>query len=336
MKTLWCDNCQQANKAVEAIRTETYPVKGESIEIEGRFMVCSVCEEIVYYNEFEEKNLKTAYDKYRQQKGLLGPEDIVNIRKKYKLSQRGMAALLGWSPTTIARYEGGAIPSVANNEQLKRFASDFEYARQLYRKSHDKLNPLEARRAKSIFENSKSDEETVEDSVQWLSRFYNSKIEVFRGNQQFDIDTAACMIAFFCQQEKISKSKLMKLLFYADFHMYREHGKSISGLVYCHNHFGPIPLHHGMLLDCLLNLQTIKLEDIEGPYEGEYVVPLITCSDRNVFTEEEFNVLNEVWQHLGKYSAKDLSIISYKEDAYQKTALFQAISYSFAYSLSAF
>jgi DNA-binding transcriptional regulator YiaG len=65
------------------------------------------------------------YDIYRQKKGLMGPTEIKELRKRLGgLSQRGLSTLLNWSPATIARYETGAIPSIAHNEQLKRLIED--------------------------------------------------------------------------------------------------------------------------------------------------------------------------------------------------------------------
>lgn len=332
MNKYWCDNCQQDRSGVEKIRTETYRVRGEAIDIKGKFMVCASCGEIVCYNEFDERNLIAAYNEYRKRNGLLKPEVIVNIRKKFKLSQRGLGTLLGWSPATIARYESGAIPSVANHEQLKRFATDFDYAYELYNKSKHGLNDLEAKRVHKLFESLKSGEAESEDSVDWLTRFYSSKVEELRGNQEFDIDRVANIVAFLSHRGKVVKFKLMKLLFYADFVAYRDHGKSITGIVYYHNHYGPIPQYHGMLLDCLNNLKSIKLEDYEGPYDGEYVVPLLSFK-KDVFEEEELDVLQEVWERLGGYSAKELSSISHDEEAYQRTALFQESPYNFAYEI---
>lgn len=76
--------------------------------------------------------LNAAFEIYRRKYGLLGPEDIRRIRKKYQLSQRGLASLLGRSPAAAARYETGALPSVPHNEQLKRLHDDMDYVRDLY------------------------------------------------------------------------------------------------------------------------------------------------------------------------------------------------------------
>lgn len=48
----------------------------------------------------------------------MGPADIKKLRKKWKLSQRQLASVLGWSSSTIALCEIGEIPTVGNNRLL--------------------------------------------------------------------------------------------------------------------------------------------------------------------------------------------------------------------------
>lgn len=43
------------------------------------------------------------------------------------LSQRELADLMGWSPTTIALYETGAFPSESNNRILKALINDDDF-----------------------------------------------------------------------------------------------------------------------------------------------------------------------------------------------------------------
>ncbi len=107
----YCPTCNTDRDATVYKREETYPVKGEPITIIADVVVCNVCGDTIYDDELDGRNLERAYADYRKKHGLLSPEDIKQIRAKYGLSQRGISALLGWSPTTIARYETGAIPS---------------------------------------------------------------------------------------------------------------------------------------------------------------------------------------------------------------------------------
>lgn len=55
---------------------------------------------------------------------MVSPEKMKNLRKKWNLSQRKFAKVLGWSPSTVALYETGAIPNVSNNRLLKILIKD--------------------------------------------------------------------------------------------------------------------------------------------------------------------------------------------------------------------
>ncbi|HHV61402.1 MAG TPA: type II toxin-antitoxin system MqsA family antitoxin [Firmicutes bacterium] len=147
----YCPRCKMERESIKIQRQETYPVKGEPITIMASVKVCNVCGTDIFDESLDSENLALAYSRYREQKGLPGPEDIRRIRGRYGLSQRGMAALLGWSPATIARYEAGAIPSVPHSEQLRRFDEDISYAYDLFKAAKNKLGNLERRRVEKAF-----------------------------------------------------------------------------------------------------------------------------------------------------------------------------------------
>lgn len=120
----YCPRCKTERKVKREHRKETYPVKGEPVTIDANVLICSMCGTDIFNEALDSENLALAYSKYRKAKGIVDVDEITKIRKKYGLSQRGIAALLGWSPATISRYEAGAIPSIPHNEQLCRFDED--------------------------------------------------------------------------------------------------------------------------------------------------------------------------------------------------------------------
>jgi putative zinc finger/helix-turn-helix YgiT family protein len=94
------------------------PVKGEPTKIKAKVRICDECGGECYDEELENALFKDAYDLYRQRHNIVSPEEIRAIREKYGLSQRGLAALLGWGEVTIHRYEGGSIADEAHNQLL--------------------------------------------------------------------------------------------------------------------------------------------------------------------------------------------------------------------------
>lgn len=72
----------------------------------------------------DDQAAKLALQKFREQYDVVSPQDIKQLRKKWHLSQRKLAQVLGWSPSTIALYEAGAVPTNGNNRLLKILIKD--------------------------------------------------------------------------------------------------------------------------------------------------------------------------------------------------------------------
>lgn len=110
--------CEQCGKEVEVnyIKKQViHKIYGEDIEVEVTIPYCKEngCELSIL--DLEEERYDQAYNKYRKIKGLLTPEEIKNIREKYGLSQRAFSRVLGFSESTVNRYELGAIQDSVHN-----------------------------------------------------------------------------------------------------------------------------------------------------------------------------------------------------------------------------
>lgn len=86
--------------------TNTYDIRGHEIEITAPA-------------RFDDQAAKLSLEKFRKIYGVVSPDE------KWNLSQRKFAKVLGWSPSTVALYETGAIPNnVSNNRLLKILIKD--------------------------------------------------------------------------------------------------------------------------------------------------------------------------------------------------------------------
>jgi len=331
----FCPKCEAEREFVKTQREETYPVKGEPITIMANVLTCGTCGTDVFDETLDSENLSLAYSQYRKQKGLLGPEEIKKIRERYGLSQRGLAALLGWSPATIARYELGSIPSVAHNDQLCRFSKDVAYARSLFEASAPKLGNLERKRVQKALGSHRADS-VPEKILRILLGLYSRHGESLRGRRRPDLDRLAEMAVFFAAKcPGIAKSKLLKMLWYSDFLCYRRTLCSMSGAVYCHNYFGPIPLAHDLVMAYMERMQFIALKPQSyGEVEGERVEPLVEF-EADLFSPEELKVLEDVLRKFKACSATALGKMSHKERGYTETQLGEPIPYEYAMTLKA-
>ncbi len=103
------ENCRVIQKE------ETYPVLGENTTIVANVKVCDDCGEEILDFELDEDNLRRAYKRYKKNHALMTAEEISNLRKKYGISQRTLATLIGCSQATIVGYESGSIQNNTHN-----------------------------------------------------------------------------------------------------------------------------------------------------------------------------------------------------------------------------
>jgi putative zinc finger/helix-turn-helix YgiT family protein len=141
----FCPNCEEyrLTKAVE--RTELYKVRGRDIEVPVRAEVCAECGEQLGSDKKDKQVLDAVYAEYRRQIDLLGPEQIKEVRKRYQLSQKSFAALLGMSEATINRYEQGGLQDPAHDNVI-RACDRPEVARDLLKRRGHLLSDWQRKR----------------------------------------------------------------------------------------------------------------------------------------------------------------------------------------------
>ncbi len=107
----------------------------------------------------------------------------------------------------------------------------------------------------------------------------------------------------------------------------------MSGTVYCHNNYGPIPYKHDLLLVCLKENFFIESTPIFfDQYEGELIIGLKEFN-KTLFSEDEKEIASHILRHFRKHTTSEMTKISQKEDAYLKTQKDALISYEYADTL---
>jgi len=268
------------------------------------------------------------YKEYRDKHNLLSPMKIKAIRSKYG-SGRTVATLLGWSQATMVRYENGAIPDVAHHEQLLHLKNDPSYIRTLLQQRGDKLKAQERYRLQALIETA-PDEERDPDPVSLLMMMFKKYYDKGITSIDLDFEKMAALVQIFANlNNNLVKTKLQKLLFYADFLSTKRYGKPISGLVYIHNHYGPVPVHHDLIQWALITNGDIDVKPFDGPYEGEVIIANQE-PDLSLFSEEELEVIHDVASFFHDYTAAKISEFSHEEKAYIETSLKEIIPFLYA------
>ena len=113
--------CPYCKKEVE-YKIEKRDIKdfrGIEINTYENVAVCKECHQDLYVNEIEEKNNERIYELYREKAKIIKPQDIIDLREKYDISQRELTAILGFGKMTINRYERGGVPTKAQSDYIK-------------------------------------------------------------------------------------------------------------------------------------------------------------------------------------------------------------------------
>jgi uncharacterized phage-associated protein len=150
---------------------------------------------------------------------------------------------------------------------------------------------------------------------------------IFTGNRVFSLEKMAAMISHIASATSdLYKTKLNKLLFYADFINYHSYGNSISGSRYVHLPYGPVPDGYEDTLDTLNHYGVI---DVLKQNSADLVRLGDNKADQFLTTEERAT-LDWVLAKYGSMSASQLTEISHREKAYKNTKTGEEIAYEYA------
>ena len=330
-----CPLCGELHLVDRRTRIATATIKGEIIKYQEEYYVCENTED--GENEFVpskvmDANLLAARDAYRSAHQMFTSQDIINLRNRYGLTQRELAKLLGWGEATVSRYETKQIQDETYDDILHVVSEDALEAKQFLtrnKSSFDESRYFElATLIEKDIERTSSDYLTRRLLLSKYSEFQNSPL--LTGGIELDIDKICNMVAFFASHcIGLFKVKLMKLLWYTDALFFKEHGRSMSGLVYQHMPMGALPVGHYELMNL------VPHEEIYNDYENtSYRILPKEQYDDAVFTSEELDVLYRVFRKFGSYTGTDLADYMHNEVAYIQTADHAYIPYSLSAKVS--
>lgn len=314
---------------------ETYKVRGEDINISTKARFDTESGKQVFDENLDNAAITAAFDKYRAKHNIISPVRIKKIRQSLGLSQRDFAALLNWSPTTIATYETGSLPVEANSLLLLALEKDPELAVKLYDNSKDTMT----QHGRSTFEK-KAKLGNKEQARMYIEKgineeFSDTNFSEFSGFNAFDLKKFSNVVLYFVNEiPKVTKTKLNKLLFYTDFKYFAKSTISITGVTYARLKFGPVPNDYELLYGAMTNSKLLSIgEEISNGYEVHYYVAEKPF-DESLFNEGELQVMADSVRRLAKYSAGQISELSHREKAWIENDNSELISYLFAEDLS--
>jgi len=305
-------------------------VRNEPIIIEAEYYVCSKCGERYIMPNLGRDPLKAAYEKYREKHEMLRPDQIKTWRKKYHFTQEQISKLFGIASATLSRYENGKLQDEAH-EKMLRLAMDPACLQRLVT---DSIGVFDDKQKKRVLEAIKTEAKEEFSLERWITVNLSSyDVDEYSGFVKWNKEKITNAVTYFCKHG-VFKTKLNKLLFYADFKHFKEYTISITGLRYAHVPFGPAPDNFDLLYPMLVRQGDIRIEEIIylSGSSGDNMV-----SERepnlNVFNDSEIRILSTVQEYFNQYNATEISTFSHEEKGYQETLQGKLISYKYASQL---
>ena len=308
----------------------------ESLEIVFHYFKCEDSGEQFTSTELDEINTHQVYNQYRDKFNIPFPDEITRIREKYGLSATRMSEILGFGINSYRQYEAGEMPSVANAKLIqmaadpKKFMDMVEICGTLDEKTKakhiQKANQLVEEKQRNLFKSSFQD---------YL--FGSHLADIYSGYRNPDLDKLTEMVVFFAERLSPYKTKMNKLLFYADFLMFRQSCFSISGVRYRAIDMGPAPNNYQSIFEYIANNQEIDIHTTEFPdgYAGEqFSVRKDRIFNPVLFSDAELKTLHKVADAFKETSTREIIDLSHQESAWkQNEAGKNVISYLHAFEM---
>jgi uncharacterized phage-associated protein len=298
----------------------------ENFEVVTHYYVCEDSGERFTDDRLDQLSIAQVHNQYREKYGIPFPDEIKRIREGYGISASKMSEILGLGANSYRLYEAGEVPSVAIGRLIMSIQSPETFIQQISASAH--------------FLSEKEVKKLTQTAEALALQFVPEKVfpSMLNGYRQPDFAKIAGIISFFQVSGKnpLFKTKLNKLLFYADFNAYRLTGYSITGLEYRAIQFGPVPSQFQKMYVSLSEQGQISIDEQyfgNGAYGDE--IKAIIPFQQIMFSQEELKVLEFVAKRYGKLLTDDIVNLSHYEAGWSNNAEQKAlINYRYAFDLN--
>lgn len=323
-----CPNCEKETDISVITDKEIVHVRNEKIEVDVEFFKCTVCKES-FENTRDNDALETAYRIYRRHHNMLQPDEIKEWRKRHGLTQKELSQIFGWGTVTLNRYENGALQS-DSHEKFLQLAME---PHNLIKLIHENTEVLSKEKRQRILNELEAENEQANSfEMIFEDRFGRYSPDEYSGYQNLNISKLFNAIIYFCKGGAL-KTKLNKLLFYADFKHFKEYTTSITGVRYIHFDYGPVPNNYEFFTAELVRAKELNVNEVIFGAMSGYDYQSIVEPDLSVFSDSELKILAEIKEYFRSYNSTQIMDFSHKENAYQQTNNDEIISYLYSNEL---
>lgn len=315
----------------------TLDFRKERFQIIFHYYKCEDSSEQFTSTTLDEINLNQLYNQYRDKFNIPFPDEITAIRKKYGVSASKMAEILGFGTNSYRQYEAGEMPSVSNARLIQMISDPNKFIDLVL--LCDSLD--EKTKEKYILKAKQLVEERARNSFAFNLKDYllgNHLADVYSGYRNPNFEKFTEMVVYFSEQIKPFKTKMNKLLFYADFLMFKQSCFSISGVRYIAINMGPVPHNFQSIFEYLANKDEIDInynEYANGGFGEQFIARPDRPFNGSLFTEMELDVLKKIVATFKTTSTNDIIELSHLEKAWKENVQTKnVISYEYAFELN--
>jgi putative zinc finger/helix-turn-helix YgiT family protein len=314
----------------------TMDFRKERFQIVFHYYKCEESGEQFTTTSLDEINLNQLYNQYRDKFNIPFPDEIAAIRQKYSVSASKIAEILGFGTNSYRQYEAGEMPSVSNARLIQMISDPNKFIAlvSLCDSLDEKTKEKYTQKAKQL------NEESERNSFAFNLKNYllgNHLADIYSGYRNPSFEKFTEMVVYFSEHIKPYKTKMNKLLFYADFLMFKQSCFSISGVRYHAIDMGPVPYNFQSVFEYLGNKNEVDIHSIEFPNGGigeQFIARTNRPFNSSLFSELELDVLKKIVATFKTTSTNDIIELSHLEKAWKENEQTKnVISYEYAFAL---
>ena len=142
----------------------------------------------------------------------------------------------------------------------------------------------------------------------------------------------------YCNNQYLHATKLNKLLYYFDFISFRDYEKSVTGDVYIHKGYGPVPARIDEILAKLKSEGAIDTEAI--PHNDTEMVNFTlkdeTQFDESAFSRDQKKLLKKICDEFGNWPTEKIVAQTHLEAPWFYSKPYEVVDYAYARDIDFF
>ena len=330
-----CPLCDRVHEIEKIKRIVSSTIKDCCVDHEETVLRCPIRDEEWYHGKTLDDSLMSMRDAYRIKQNLLTSTQIIEIRKKYSLSQKELSNLLGWGGVTISRYETKLIQDETYDGILRLVAQSPAFALEKLIRHKELFTNARFTEINTLLKSLIKAQGNIELKRQVILNCYvdyDTERDA-NGFKILDIDKLSDVLAYFANYvPRLYKVKLMKLLWYSDVLFFKKHKRSMTGLVYRHMPLGALPIGYNEII----YLPTVCVDEKETDNGTTYHIMPLSPPVNPMFSLEEQDILSRVASKFKEFNSKEIIDYMHNEEAYKNTTDGEVILYSHARTIVEF